>query len=660
MKQAKHIHMDLRAARRLLPLCLFALLLLANACARMGQPDGGWYDDDPPRVLGAVPADQSTGVNSRKITILFDEYIKLEDATSKVIVSPPQLEQPEINSRGKSIVVELKDTLKPHTTYTVDFSDAISDNNEGNPLGSYTYTFSTGEQIDTFEVAGYVLDASNLEPVKGILVGLYDDLSDTAFQTKPLLRVSRTDSRGHFVIKGVAEGEYRVYALQDADGNYLFNQKSEMIAYSHQTFRPSAGPDTRQDTIWRDSLHIDNILRVPYTHFYPDDVTLLAFEEVQTDRYLLKTERQYPDRFCMYFSYRDDMLPQITGLNFCADSAFILETNAAADSLTYWLRDTALVNQDTLRMEITYQITDTTGLLVSQTDTIEALPKTSYEKRMRERQKEVEKWEKEQEKRKKRNEPYDSIMPPVPLEPRYGVSQQMDPDRIITIEMPSPLATCDTSAIHLYSKIDTLWYRAPFEFHRPDSLLRTYELRAEWHLDTEYSFEVDSAAFVDIYGLASKPYKTGIKVRSLDEYGTLSVQLSGLADTARVVVELLSQQGSPVKQTVASDGVADFFYLLPGTYYLRAFVDANGNGRWDTGDYASDRQPEALYYYPQEVECKEKWDITKQWNLTARPLYRQKPDAIVKQKADKEKKLRNRNAERARQMGIDYVAKQAR
>ena len=126
----------------------------------------------PALAIGSSPLDQSANVHSKKITIFFDEYIKLEDATNKVIVSPPQLEMPEIKAAGKRIIVELKDTLKENTTYTIDFSDAITDNNEGNPMGNYTYCFSTGEQIDTFEVAGYVLDASNLEPIKGL--GLQD------------------------------------------------------------------------------------------------------------------------------------------------------------------------------------------------------------------------------------------------------------------------------------------------------------------------------------------------------------------------------------------------------------------------------------------------------------------------------------------------------
>jgi len=625
----------------------------------MGQPDGGWYDDDPPRIIGSTPADGATGVTTKKITIQFDEYIKMTNATEKVIVSPPQLEMPEIKEAGKKIVVELKDSLKPNTTYTIDFSDAITDNNEGNPLGNYTFTFSTGEQIDTFEVAGNVLDASNLEPVKGIQVGLYDDLSDSAFKTKPLLRVSRTDGRGRFVIKGVAPGEYRVYALQDADGNYVFNQKSEMIAFSHQTYRPSSKPDIRQDTIWKDTLHIDNIIQVPYIHYYPDDIVLLAFQEVQTDRYLLKQpERTEPNRFTLYFSYGNPELPVIRGLNFDEQDAFLLEASAKKDTLTYWLRDTMLVNQDTLQMELSYLMTDSAGLLYTQVDTVDVLAKTSYEKRMKERKKTIEEWEKKQEKLKKRGEDYDSIMPPEPLKVKYNVKQQMDPDYLATFEMPTPLARCDTSAIHLYTKIDTLWYNTPYEFRRKDSTLRTYEFIAEWQPDTEYSLEIDSAAFVDIYGFASVAYKQGIKVRSMDDYATLLMQLNGINDTT-VIVELLDKGDKAIKQVRVQGGNAEFFYLTPGSYYLRAFVDRNGNGKWDTGCYDDDLQAEEVYYYPQAIECKAKFDVTLPWNLKGTPLPRQKPGVITKQKPDKEQqKLRNRNAERARQLGIEYVKKE--
>ena len=638
--------------KKLLYICCIALAMAG--CARMGQPDGGWYDDDPPKVIGCTPADQATNVTAKKITILFDEYIKLTDATNKVTVSPPQLEVPDIKATGKKIVVELQDSLIANTTYTIDFSDAISDNNENNPMGSYTYSFSTGERIDTFEVSGYVLDASNLEPIKGISVGLYSDLADSAFQTKPMLRISRTDGSGHFVIKGVAPGTYRAYALQDADGDFRFSQKSEMIGFNNQTFEPGSKPDVRTDTIWRDSLHIDGLIQVPYTHFLPDDITLLAFTHVQTDRFLIKTERAEANKFSMFFTYGHPDLPVIKGLNFDSNDAFLVETNEKQDTIHYWLRDTTLINQDTLRMQITYQMSDSTGMLVSQTDTIEALAKTPYEKRLKAKAKEWEQWKKDIEKKKKRGIDVDTIWHEKPLEVKFDVPSSMDPDKRVHVEMPTPLLRCDTAAIHLYSMIDSVWYESSCSMVPIPNQMRQYELLADWRPGIEYSLEVDSAAFEDIYGKVSKAYKQGIKVKTEDEYGTLKLNISGVEDSA-MVVQLLNGTDKVVKQTRVKNHVAEFRFVKPEKYYVSAFIDENGNGIWDTGNYAENRQAEAVYYYPREIECKAKWDVSQSWNVTATPIYKQKPAKITKQKPDAAKKLKNRNVERARKLGIEYL-----
>ena len=171
MIQLNDIKSKLKANSLFLPFYVLAFLMLAS-CAKMGQPDGGWFDETPPKVIGASPADKGVNVKQKKVNIYFDEYIKVDNPTEKVVVSPPQLEVPEIKASGKHIQISLVDSLKPNTTYTIDFSDAISDNNEGNPMGNYTYSFSTGEVIDTMEVSGYVLESENLEPIKGILVGL--------------------------------------------------------------------------------------------------------------------------------------------------------------------------------------------------------------------------------------------------------------------------------------------------------------------------------------------------------------------------------------------------------------------------------------------------------------------------------------------------------
>lgn len=636
---------------------VFCIWTFVQSCARMGSPDGGWYDDTPPYVVNSSPADKATNIKTRKFTINFNEYIKLDDPQSKVIISPPQLETPEIKTIGKRIVGELKDSLKDNTTYTIDFSDAISDNNEGNPMGNYTYSFSTGDHIDTLEVSGYCLTAEDLEPIKGILVGLYENFSDTIIHHEPMMRVSRTNGSGQFTIKGVAPGSYRIYALQDVDGDFIFGQKSEMIGYMRDSIVPTWKPDARPDTIWRDSLHIENIIRQPFTHFLPDDITLLCFQEPQTDRYLIKTERKDPDRIGLFFSYGSDSLPVIRGLNFEADSAFVLEASAKNDTLIYWLADTTLVNQDTLRMELTYLMTDTLGALVSQTDTIEALTKVPYEKRQKEKQKAFEKWQKEQEKKKKRDQPYDSIIPPEFLKFKLSASGQMDPLQRLTIEMPEPLAECDTSAVHLYCMIDSVWYRVPHEVKQYST--RCYEVKANFTPDTEYSLEIDSAAFRGIYGLTSEEFKQGLKVRSEEEFGTLAVEVSGVqADS--IVVQLLDGSGKVLRQAIADqEHIADFAYLKPGDYYMKAFIDLNGNGIWDTGVYDEDRQPEPVYYHPEMIVCKAKWDNTRQWNLTARPRYEQKPSKLIKQKPDQQKKLKNRNIDRAKNLGIEYVKKQA-
>ena len=627
--------------------------LAVVSCAKMGQPDGGWYDETPPVIVRTTPQDKGVNVKQKKISIYFDEYIKVDNPTEKVVISPPQIEQAEIAASGKKIVVELKDTLKPNTTYTVDFSDAITDNNENNPLGNYTYTFSTGDHIDTMEVAGYVLDAQNLEPIKGILVGLYSNLCDTIFTKEPMLRVSRTDSRGKFVIKGVAHGDYRIYALQDADNNYIFNQKSEQIAFTHDIITPSSMPDIRQDTIWRDSLRIDSIVRVGYTHFLPDDIVLRAFTEVQTNRYLVKTERTEPDHFTMFFSYGDSLLPQIRGLNFNEQDAFIIEPTEKQDTITYWLRDTMLVNQDTLRMEVKYMATDTLGVLQLQTDTMDVLAKVPYEKRMKQQADEYEEWKKKQDKAKKRGREYETEMPKKALEPKYNVASEPAPDQNITITIPTPLASADTSRIHLYSKHDTLWYRSPFVLRPKPGQHRTYELLGEWRPGIEYSLEVDTMAFTDIYGKTSAPKKQGFKVKTEDAYATLLFDITGMADTT-VVVQLLNSQDVMVKEVSTSNGRAEFFYIKPDTYYARMFIDTNKNGIWDTGDYAADRQAETTYYYPDKIECKAKWDLTLTWNPTSRSLNLQKPMTITKQKPEKEKTIKRRNQERAEKLGIPY------
>lgn len=636
--------------------CAYVIAVLVASCARMGQPDGGWYDEVPPRVVGATPGERATKVNQQKLEIRFSEYIKVDNPTENIIFCPPQLEMPEIKATGKSVKIELKDTLMPNTTYTIDFSNAISDNNEGNPMGNYTYVFSTGEQIDTLEVSGYVLEAETLEPVKGSLVGLYSNLEDSAFTTQPMLRVGRTDGDGQFRIRGIAPGKYRIFSLMDSDGDYKLSQRGEMLGYSHDIIVPTCKPDIYQDTIWMDSLRISDIKRVPYTHFLPDDVCIRAFTQKLTDRYLIKTERQNPEKFSVYFSTPSDTLPKLRALNFNDSAAFVIETSEQIDTITYWLKDTTLVNQDTLRVEMTYSMTDSLGAMIEQTDTIDLLPKISYEKRQKLKADKIEEWTKKAEKeRKKGREPRERHPDSLALKTEIVIPSKMAPNQNITLRFETPLQKLDTAAIHLYSKIDTLWYVSPVEIVKEGLPPRTYMIKGEWRPGIEYSLEIDSAAFTDIYGTVSDPVTQGVKIASEEDFGSLFVNMRGIRnDSAQVIVEMLDKSGNMKAQSIAQDGTAEFYYVQAGEYYLRCIIDVNRNGKWDTGDYDLDLQPEEVYYLPESVECKEKWDITKDFNINSHPLYLQKPRSMVKQKGEQKKKTIDRNLKRAQDLKIAY------
>ena len=659
-----------------------AILLLFLACARIGSPDGGPYDETPPKVMHTSPKfGAANEKNVKRVTIEFDEIVKIENASEKVVISPPQIQQPEIEANGRRITVTLLDSLKPNMTYTIDFADAIVDNNEGNPYGDYAFTFSTGEQVDTFQVSGHVLNAENLEPIKGMLVGLYkvdslQVLPDSVFRTQPFERISRTDSRGHFVVKGLAPGHYRAFALKDLNQNYIYDQRAEAVAFSDRLLSTSSRPDIRPDTIWHDSIHYDSIVYTPYTHYYPDDIVLTAFESALQDRHLLKSERPILQQFSLYFTAGSDTLPRITGLNFDAKDAFLVEASQHNDSLDYWIKDSLIYNLDTLQIQLDFFETDTTGNLSITTDTLRLVSKISKERLAREYQEAMEEWAKEykqqvkaerraaqkaekenekeqevkeskQDKKKKKKDDDEIEIPPLPeefLSYKINNLQSMDPDKNIDFVFEEPLETVDLSKIHFSMKVDTLFQPAKFLFRQVPGKLKTYRLYAEWEADSTYQVEIDTAAFINIYGKRSEALKRTIRMRSLDSYSTLFVALQGSWDDA--IVELLSGSDKVVKSIKATNGHADFYFLAPGTYYLRLFRDLNDNGVWDTGDYDLHLQPEPVYYYPDGLTLKAQWEITQNWNPTALPLAKQKPQKITKPKPDKERTIRNRNADR--------------
>lgn len=634
-------------------LLLLTILSGVVGCANQGSgPDGGPYDETPPRIVSATNPEKVAGGKRTKFTLVFDELIKVDNANDKITVSPPQKEQPEIKVAGRRVSVEILDSLIPNTTYTVDFSDAITDNNEGNPLGQYTYIFSTGAVTDTMQISGHVLSADNLEPMKGILVGLHTSDADTAFTRLPFERVARTDGRGYFSIKGVSPTrKYRIFALQDSDGDYRFSQPGEAIGFLDKKLTPSAFPDTRYDTLWVDSIRFDSIRVIPFTHFLPDDVVITAFKEARQPRHFLKAQRDVPEQFTLFFTAPSTHVPTVQGLNFKSEKAFVENRNFTNDTITYWLADTTLLRQDTLRMAYTFEEwDDSLQRTYLKTDTLELVPRTTFAKQLAAKAKELEKWEKQRERRHKRGD-YTNEKPPVDFLPtQLPTARSITPAQNLTFKFEQPLVRIDTARIHLRLKVDSTFREAPFELDTlPDNIL-VRRLRAEWRPGQEYELHFEPGALTSLYGLKNDSLRTTFGIGKLEEYGTLFVSLAQASDTT--IVQLLDQSGNPTTQVLAQDGRAEFYYIRPGKYFLRCFFDHNGDGRWTPGRWDTHTPAEEVYYYPEQLDIRANWDSNPTWDVKALPFNKQKPAALIKQKEQKRQNdTHQRNIERLRKRG---------
>lgn len=625
MKNKKSIYKNLAAVA--------LTIAFLYSCASIGRPEGGPIDETPPKLLSSTPEMRATNINKKKITLTFDEFIKLENTAEKVVISPPQIQQPLIKPLGKKVVVTLEDSLKANTTYTIDFGDAIVDNNEGNPLGDFTFTFSTGSVIDTMAISGYVLEASNQEPIKNILVGLHSNLADSAFTKEPLIRVARTDSRGHYTIHGVAPGSYRVYALQDADQNYTFSQKSEKIAFSDSVYVPRFEHRIKRDTLWIDSLTVDTIFDRSYTHFLPDDVVLRAFHEEYYNQYLVKSERIQPNKLTLYFAEYPKEQPVITGINF--DTATLVpDYNLKGDTIyNYWVKDSLVFNKDTLFAQLDYHYTDTLNQLVAKTDTLRLLFKHKKE---------------DDKKKKSSKKEQENKAPKVePLAINTNLSSNFDVYNYISISFDEPIEVFDSKKVHLSIKQDTIWREIDnLEFSQDSTNLKLYNIFTNWTPGANYKFVVDTLAFTNIYGKGSDVFEQEFSLKKLNEYGTVLFNVTGFGSEYPAFIELLDESDKVKRIVNVKNGHASFYYLEPGKYAARLIVDWNNNGKWDTGDFENKLQPEPVYYYPQFIEFKANWTTNQDWNVLDTPLPKQKLNDLKKQKPDDKKKKKKNQTRR--------------
>lgn len=620
---------------------------LLGACASMGRPTGGDYDIEPPVYVKSNPAIGATGINRNHITIDFNENVQVEDVMNKVVVSPAQKNIPQITANGHRVSVELRDTMQPGTTYTIDFSDAISDLNEKNVLDGFAIDFSTGDSIDSLRLSGMVFEARTLEPAQGVLVGVYSNLTDTTITTLPLERIAKTNQLGQFTVRGLKPGDYHIFAINDINRDYHWD-RSEDVAFYDVTVSPTAETTTVTDTLTA-ADGSDSIVSVSRTKYLPNDILLTWFNEGYTPQYLKDYTRPDRRRLFVKFSAPSDTLPEIRLLNGVDSGQPIdrwarLNAIATFDSLEYFITDTAVVAQDTMMIEMRYLRTDTLDQLSWGTDTLRVLFKGAREEK-RQKEEAEKKAAERRKKAEKKGENIDSIeaaeaakLTFVKVSAPGGATQEIY--KPLFIDVDQPLDTIIQSGLRMLMLNDTIWDTIPAPPLVPvDSFgLLKYQLDMKWTPGTKYKYVADSASIIGAYNQWNSTFTHEFSTRKLEDYSALYFNVTGVTDSA--VVEVLDKSDKPVDEAPLKGGVAEFPYMQPGTYYARLYIDRNGNGKWDTGSLLDSVQPEEVYYYPKKIVLKKNWDVEQSWNIYDTPIDLQKPKEIVKNKPKTAKKRR--------------------
>lgn len=597
---------------------ILLLIVLFHACANRGYPEGGPKDTTPPRVVAETPPSFSTDFNKKRVNIYFNEYVQLKDITSKFIISPPQKKSPKVRLMGKYVQVDFLDSLRPNTTYSLDFADAIVDNNEGNPLGFYRYVFSTGNTIDSLELSGNVVNAESGEPVLNMFVLLYENHADSVPLKELPNYLARTDSSGFFRLTNLKDTLYRVVALGDNNRDYKYTPEGEMFAFLDSLVRPVVIPMERRDTITlidtiigKDTITSDSISTVRFLAYGPNNLYLRLFTEDFTQLYMVNDDRKERERLEFIFSIPAQNDFEITLWDSLAteplpENWYIKEHSAGNDTISIWIKDSTVYKRDTLHFILNYLRTDSLGGRTPYADT------NRYTFR-----------DKKEPKRGKKSE--EPKTPPIQfLTVNSNVSGEFDKNRRVSVSFDKPIHREDIEHIQLLQKVDTLWEPKEFKIIEDPLRIRQFYVDTELEFEKEYMLKVDSGMIHDIYGRHNNKMERAFKIRPEEYYGNIMLNMKGVKGD--VVVQLYKSDGGKSdngkrkyavvsEKKINKDGLVTFNFLQEGKYKFRAILDQNGNGKWDTGLFLQNRQPEEIIYLPVEINVKQNFDFEQEFDL---------------------------------------------
>lgn len=585
----------------------FLIVALLYGCANKAQgPTGGPKDETPPSVIRSTPETGALNFKKKEIQIYFDENITVEKPNELIVISPPQLMPPDIKGNGRVVNVIFDNDLIDSTTYTIDFGSSIVDLNERNSLKNYRFSFSTGNEIDTLQLSGTVIDASDLNPLSGVMVGIYNANDEKGIFEKPFLRIAKTDDNGKFTIDNVKKGNYLIYALMDLNKDFYF-QTGERVAFIDSTVTPIVSTIAITDTIKHIDTMSDSIVNKHLNKFLPDNLVFRLFNENKKRLNFKKYMREKPEFFVLYFNAPSSKLPEITPLNFDWKDKYMIQPNKTNDTITYWLMDSTLIATDTLTFSMKHEVTDSVFKLQTQTDTLNVIFR----------------------KQSKRQNAKTALKPEKQyLNIKTNESTSFDIFSPFTLQFEAPIDTILLHGIVLENKVDTIFKPLKFSILQTDATKTNFQIEYAWESEKSYRIRIDSAAIRNIYQHTNKGLQSDIKIKSLASYSAIKISTTTFDST--LVFQILDTKDAVIQTSKAHPNGTEFKFLKPGDYYIRAFKDENGNARWDTGDLKANKQPEEVFYHSKKLSLRANWAFEEIWDLMSIPLLEQKPTELKK------------------------------
>jgi len=565
-------------------LFVFLLLFSLFQCAKISAPVGGKRDTTPPVLTKSTPPNFTVNFKGNKIEIEFDEYVQLKNINQKLIVSPPLKNRPTIRTKGKGLVIDLKEDLKDSTTYSFNFGDAIADNNEGNVLNNFQFVFSTGPVLDSLSIHGRVKYAFDLQIPKEAYVLMYDNLSDSAiFKNKPLY-VTKINENGIFQLNHLKADTFQLYALEDANGNYKYDFPEQIGFLDHSI---QINPEKDAPVRVNDTLVPTDSLRGGYE--------LFIFEEKRHKQYLKNTNRNRKENLLFEFNMPPEEKVEI---KFLDDTnlvhPYIEEVHKNKDSLDLWLTDTSLINKDILMVELNY--------LLSKKE-----PKEYKKDTVRMRYATPTRGKK----KTKNSQSPQQLHLILTLNARNR--KPLDLNAPLVVKAPTPIEKTDSSKWQLFSYKDSIETNEGIAWGGKNKRLKNVVLPHKWKPDTKYKIVLYPGAVTDIYGLSNDTTEVAFKTQKEDYYGRIILELNEIKKVLQI--QLMDSKEKVIREVeVRQDTTLNFDFLPPQEFLIKSFADENKNGIWDTGDLLRKIQAEKVSYYSEKIKVRSNWDFKKTWS----------------------------------------------